>query len=215
MRVFSNLAGLACAAAILAACSSGGNHPSFQTAGVIAPPSQCNIVPTSFGSAEPLRAFSEGNGCGIGNPWRSYSIANVNFSQPAEMNCGMSAPLDDWLQNAVQPAAQRAFGEAVVAVDVLASYSCRPRNNQRGARLSEHGLGNAIDIGAFTLQSGRKVNVEHGWFGSSSESSFLRNVRAYACNDFMTVLGPGSDYEHRNHIHLDLEVRRNGNHYCH
>ena len=102
-----------------------------------------------------------------------------------------------------------------MAVDVLASYSCRPRNNQRGARLSEHGLGNAIDIGAFTLQSGRKVNVEHGWFGSSSESSFLRNVRAYACNDFMTVLGPGSDYEHRNHIHLDLEVRRNGNHYCH
>ena len=215
MREFSKLAGLACVAAIVAACSSGINHPSFRTSGVVAPPAQCSIVPTSFGAAEPLRAFSESNGCGIGNPWRTYSIANVNFSQPAEMNCGMSQPLDDWLQNAVQPAAQRAFGERVVAVDVLDSYSCRPRNGQRGARLSEHGLGNAIDIGAFTLASGRKINVEQGWFGASSESSFLRYVRGYACNDFMTVLGPGSDYEHRNHIHLDLEVRYSGQHYCH
>jgi hypothetical protein len=215
MRAFSKLAGLAGTAAILAACSFGGNHPSFDTAGVIFPPSQCNIVPTAFGAAEQLRPFSEGNGCGIANPWRTYSIANVNFSQPAEMNCGMSQPLDDWLQNTVQPAAQKGFGERVVAVDVLDSYSCRPRNGQNGARLSEHGLGNAIDIGAFTLESGRKISVEQSWFDSSSESWFVRQVRADACNDFMTVLGPGSDYEHRNHIHLDLEVRRNGNHYCH
>lgn len=207
---------LAAAAAVtLVACSGGGQHPNFKTAGVVAPPSQCNIVPTSFGSAQQLRPFSQGNGCGIANPWRTYSIENVSFSQPADMNCGMSAPLADWIQNVVQPAAQKAFGERVVSFDILASYSCRPRNNVSGARLSEHGLGNAVDIGAFGLESGRRVEVEQGWFGSSSEKWFLRQVRAYACNDFMTVLGPGSDYAHRNHIHLDLEVRRSGQHYCH
>lgn len=215
MRAISGLIGLGCAAAILAACSSGGSRQSFDAAGVIAPPSQCNIVPTSYGAAERLRNFSRGNGCGIGNPWRTYSIANVNFSQPADMNCGMSAPLNDWISQAVQPTAQRVFGERVVSVDVLASYSCRPRNNVSGARLSEHGLGNAIDIGAFTLASGRRVDVEQGWFGSSDERWFLKQVRRDACNDFMTVLGPGSDYEHRNHFHLDLEVRRSGQHYCH
>lgn len=215
MRSLSKIAGLAAAAGILAACSSGGNHLSFDTAGVIAPPSQCSIVPTAYGSAEQLRPFSEGNGCGIANPWRTYSIASVSLSQPAEMNCGMSQPLADWFQNAVQPAAQQIFSERVVAVHVLASYSCRPRNSVSGAKLSEHGLGNAIDIGAFTLASGRTINVEQSWYGSSSESAFIRRVRSYACNDFATVLGPGSDYEHRNHIHLDLEVRRSGRHYCH
>lgn len=81
--------------------------------------------------------------------------------------------------------------------------------------MSEHGYGNALDIAAFTLESGRKVTVANGWSGRQDERGFLRTVRAEACDDFMTVLGPGSDRHHRDHIHLDLQVRRSGNHYCH
>jgi len=40
-----------------------------------------------------------------------------------------------------------------VSVDVAASFACRPRNNSSGARMSEHGFGNAIDFSAFTLES--------------------------------------------------------------
>jgi hypothetical protein len=126
----------------------------------------------------------------------------------------MASPLDQWFTNSVQPAAERNFGEQVVSVDVFASYSCRPRNNQYGAKMSEHGFGNAIDIGAFTLASGRTVTVLDGWNGSADERAFLRQVRQEACGDFKTVLGPGSDAEHRNHLHLDLQTRRNGSSYC-
>ena len=214
MSSFKTIAAMAGLAGLLAACSSG-NRANFETKGLIAPPSQCSVTPSAIGSAERLRTIDEGNGCEVPNPWRVYSLANVNFSQPAVLNCGMANPLNDWLQNAVEPAAQRSFGESVVSVDVIDSYSCRPRNNQSGARMSEHGYGNAIDIAAFNLEDGRKVTVLDGWSGSGAERGFLRLVRAEACNDFMTVLGPGSDDRHRNHFHLDLQNRRSGQHYCH
>ena len=199
---------------VLAACSSGG-HKSFETEGLIAPPQQCSVNPASLGQAEQLPRIDEGNGCQVPNPWRIHSLANVSFSTPATLNCGMADPLNDWLNSVVQPAARRSFGESVVALDILASYSCRPRNNVSGAKMSEHGFGNAIDIGGFTLASGRKVTVLAGWYGASDEQGFLREVRGEACGRFMTVLGPGSDSEHRNHIHLDLEQRRSGKTYCH
>jgi hypothetical protein len=173
------------------------------------------MKPSELGIAERLSAIDEGNGCEVPNPWRIHSVANVYFSQPATLNCGMAYPLSDWMRNTVQPTAQRKFGESVVSVEVLASYSCRARNNVRGAKMSEHGYGNAIDIAAFTLQSGRKVTVVDGWTGGSDERGFLRTVRASACDDFMTVLGPGSDRHHRDHFHLDLQTRRSGEHYCH
>jgi hypothetical protein len=209
----SGLAAALALAVVLAACSPG--RTSFETEGLVAPPSQCSVKPSSVGIAERLRAIDEGNGCEIGNPWRVHSIANVNFSQPATLNCGMADPLNGWMQQTVQPAARRSFGESVVSIDIAASYACRARNNQRGARMSEHGYGNAIDISAFTLESGRKVTVLGGWSGRGDERGFLRLVRTEACDDFMTVLGPGSDRHHRDHIHLDLQNRRSGKHYCH
>jgi len=138
----------------------------------------------------------------------------VALSQPATLNCGMAEPLRDWLDGTVQPAARSSFGERVVGVEVAASYSCRPRNNRRGAKMSEHGYGNAIDIAAFTLESGRKVTVLDGWHGRRDEQRFLQRVHDEACGDFHTVLGPGSDRAHRNHFHLDLQNRRDGGHYC-
>ena len=204
--------GLAALAILLTACSSGGSN--FETEGLVAPPARCSVKPSEIGIAERLRAINEGNGCSVPNPWLVHSLANVNFSQPATLNCGMADPLNDWLQNVVEPAAQRNFSESVVSIDVAASYSCRARNNQSGNKMSEHGYGNAIDIAAFTLESGRKITVLDDWSGGSDERSFLRFVRKEACANFMTVLGPGSDRHHRDHIHLDLQNRRSGQHYC-
>jgi hypothetical protein len=200
-------------AVLLAACSS--SRTSFETRGLIAPPQACMVQPSAIGLAEKLRAIDEGNGCEVPNPWLVRSLSNVAFSEAATLNCGMADPLNDWLQIVVEPAAQRRFGESVISIDIAASYSCRPRNNVSGARMSEHGFGNAIDIAAFTLESGRKVTVRDGWQGPADERDFLRLVRARACDTFMTVLGPGSDSEHRDHFHLDMQQRQSGEHYCH
>ena len=193
-------------AAILAACSD--SSPNFTTRGLIAPNAQCMIDPRRAGEAERIDDIGERNGCMVENAWRMNAVAGVGFSRPAIVNCGVVGPLSNWMTNTVQPAAQNAFGESVVAVDVAASYSCRPRNNRDGAKMSEHGYGNAIDIAAFTLESGRKVTVEQGFWGARSESRFLQKVRDDACGEFNTVLGPGSDSHHKDHLHLDLANRR-------
>src|SRR5262249_6788167 len=84
---------------------------------------------------------------------------------------------------------------------------------QRGARMSEHGFGNAIDISSFTLADGRRITVKQGWRGDDDERAFLREIRKDACAEFMTVLGPGSDSHHGDHFHLDLANRRSGKAY--
>ena len=58
--------------------------------------------------------------------------------------------------------------------------------------------------------------VRGWWKGSPRERAFLQAVLAGACAEFYTVLGPGSDRHHYNHIHVDLLVSnaRNGRHFC-
>jgi Extensin-like protein C-terminus len=77
-------------------------------------------------------------------------------------------------------------------------------NNQYGAALSEHAFANAIDIAAFKLADGRTIDVMRGWKGDDIERTFLRRVHAGGCRYFNTVLGPGADAFHYNHIHVDL-----------
>jgi hypothetical protein len=213
MRIAA-LARLASAGAtvfLLSACGSSGTH--FTTYGLIAPNTQCLVDPKSVGEAEKIDDIDEGNGCQVTNAWSVRSIAGVGFSRPAIVNCGVIGPLDEWVEHTVEPAAQTSFGESVVGVDVAASYACRPRNNSDGARMSEHGFGNAIDISGFTLESGRKITVREGWRGGEAERDFLREVRRDACGEFRTVLGPGTPH-HGDHFHLDLANRRSGKAYC-
>jgi hypothetical protein len=203
----------ACMLATLAGCGTSVDS-SFDTRGLRAPEGRCDVKPSRLGLAERLRDIDEGNGCEVRNAWSVRALGEVTFSEPATVNCGMVAPLDTWLKESVQPSARRAFGEDVVGIDVAASYSCRPRNGVSGAKMSEHGLGNAIDVAAFTLASGRKVTVADGWRGGAAERQFLHAVHEDACGPFHTVLGPASDADHRDHIHLDLQNRRSGSAYC-
>jgi hypothetical protein len=115
-----------------------------------------------------------------------------------------------WIEQVVEPAAARHFGVPIAEVKVAASYGCRPMNNQWGARLSEHGHANALDVSGFVLADGRRVDVLSGWWGDPRERAFLRAVHRGACGAFTTVLGPDYDRFHRDHFHLDLARRKNG-----
>jgi hypothetical protein len=186
----------------------------FDTKGLVAPSGQCRANPSSLGQARKVADIDTGNGCFVHNAYEVRSLSGVSFSKPALVNCGVAATTAQWLEQVVQPAAEEAFGERVVRIDVPAAYSCRPRNNQRGAKLSEHGMGNAIDVSAFTLESGREVTVEQGWFAGRDDTAFLQNVRRGSCGLFKTVLGPGSDAHHDDHLHFDLQRHRSGGAYC-
>ena len=138
----------------------------------------------------------------------------VAVQPPATLACPIISALDSWLANDVQPAAMRWFGVPVASIKQFSAYSCRTVNNQPGKGLSEHAFGNALDIAVFALADGRTINVERGWHGLPEEQGFLRDVHLAACKHFSTVLAPGADVFHYNHIHVDMRQRRAGYTVC-
>jgi hypothetical protein len=103
-------------------------------------------------------------------------------------------------------------GGGVASLRIMGSYSCRTRNSQQGARMSEHAKGRAVDIGGIILKNGTEMNVLRDYRGSAHGDQ-LRQMRRAACGTFGTVLGPGSDRFHSDHFHLDTARYRSGA-YC-
>lgn len=151
--------------------------------------------------------------CGALRPFEMSAAigGQVQMRPAALLRCPMIPAVEHWMRTFVLPAAHRNFGMPVVEVKVAASYGCRPMNNVSGAKLSEHGHANALDVSAFILADGRHVTVKKGWRGDSREQAFLRQVHDGACNTFTTVLGPNADANHQDHFHMDLARHgRNG-----
>jgi hypothetical protein len=135
----------------------------------------------------------------------------VQLSTPAQIDCITAQALNNWVNGALVPSVGSAGG-GVARLEIAASYVCRPRNNQRGNKISEHGRGRAVDISAITLENGQKISVLDDW-GRGKGGRILKSIRKAACGPFTTVLGPGSDRHHRDHLHLD--TARGNRLYCH
>ncbi|MEA2985922.1 MAG: hypothetical protein QOD94_2176 [Alphaproteobacteria bacterium] len=141
-------------------------------------------------------------------------VRPVEVTPDATLACPIVSALDQWIAQSVQPAAMRWFGQPVAEIKQISAYSCRGMNGQPGARISEHAFGNALDISAFTLADGRKVLVRTAWNGAPEEQGFLRDIQGAACQQFTTVLAPGSNRFHYDHIHVDLMRRPGGHQIC-
>ncbi|WP_170466797.1 extensin-like domain-containing protein [Ruegeria arenilitoris] len=148
--------------------------------------------------------------CGIKDAVQITSVSGVALSRPSTMDCGTAIALNKWVDKSVKPTFKRRG--PVVELQVAAHYACRTRNNQKGARISEHGKGRAIDISAFKMADGEVVTVLNGWRKNPSKRQLTKIWRG-ACGPFGTVLGPNSDRYHRDHFHLDTARHRRGP-YC-
>lgn len=166
---------------------------------------------SSSESITSLAAIDEPNGCGADHPLKVTAVSDgaVELAPAATLACPVIPALDAWLRRAVQPAAERHLGSPIVGLRVAASYHCRTRNRKPGARMSEHGFANAIDISEFKTADGRTITVLEGWGDDDAASAFLKAVHKDACTHFTTVIGPDGDIHHRDHIHLDLIRRGN------
>lgn len=142
------------------------------------------------------------------------AIGPVEIKPTATLACPIVSALDQWVAGSVQPSARRWFGQPVTEIRQISAYSCRGMNGQAGARISEHAFGNALDIASFILADGRKITVKNGWKGSPEEQGFLRDIQGAACEQFTTVLAPGSNRFHYDHIHVDLMRRDSGRVIC-
>ena len=172
---------------------------------------RCKLVlATTNLDAEILEPIGGPGGCGIAAPVLVRAFGNMKVTPPAKLNCNLALAIYNWTVDVIQPMARRKFGQSIVAVHNMSSYSCRSRRGVSGGRISEHSFGNALDIGGFTLSSGKKISVLKDWsslgtlFSIDRKASFLTEVHNKACRDFATVLGPAYNKAHKNHFHIDL-----------
>jgi len=204
-------------AATLAGCSGPlkPQRPPWRTQAENACLAQNRVRPSDYIA---LASEVDGPGiCGLTRPFKVTALQGgaVAFNAVATLDCSMVAELDQWLGDTVQPAAKARFGQRVAQIDSMGSYACRGMNNQRGAQLSEHSFGNALDIGGFVLEDGRQITLVRDWWrGDEQTRAFLMDVHRGSCEHFSTVLSPGSNAFHYNHIHVDLAMHGRGRGIC-
>ena len=189
--------------------------PDEQAAPVPPPPSACRLALTDAVAIAPsIPDISGPNGCGGEDLVRLEAIVlpdkrQVSVKPPAILRCPMATALADWIRNDIAPLAV-SLGSTISDLDNFNSYECRGRNRVVGARLSEHGRANAVDVRALKLANGRSISLTDRTVPRELRETVLHSV----CARFSTVLGPGSDWYHEDHIHLDLIERRNNYRIC-
>jgi hypothetical protein len=133
----------------------------------------------------------------------------VAVKPAAILRCTMASAIADWVRKDVVPLAA-SLGSTISDLDNFDSFECRGRNRVVGAMLSEHGKANAIDVRAIKLANGQSIGLTDRTMSREVRERVLHSV----CSRFSTVLGPGSDWYHEDHIHLDLMERRGNYRIC-
>lgn len=153
-------------------------------------------------------------GCGMSDVVQLEAVVTpegerVALTPPAILRCDMAERVVDWVRGDVDALLHKS-GTRLTGINVMGSYECRGRNRVIGGKLSQHGLGNAIDLGALVLADHKTL----GLVDTAADKDMRLALKASACGHFTTVLGPGSDGFHENHIHLDFIQRRRGYRIC-
>jgi hypothetical protein len=178
-------------------------------------PSECQLrMTTDIAVIEPLHHITGANGCGIEDPVRLSAVmtkdkVRVAITPAATLRCTMAEALTNWIREDVAAIAAT-LGAPLGGVANFDSYECRGRNRVFGAKISEHGKGNAIDIKSLTLANGKSYELTD----ITVSKPMREQLKASACARFTTVLGPASDGFHENHVHVDLAERRSGYRIC-
>jgi hypothetical protein len=176
----------------------------------VAEPSECFVALTvGLAVAQQLPPILEANGCEAPDVVQLDAIMladrrRVAVSPPAVLRCTMATAVANWVRGDLL-AALAGQGGALTGIDNLDSYECRGRNRVADAKISEHGHANALDIRAVELNGGRRLELTSPEVAREIRETLRRSV----CNRFTTVLGPGSDGFHEDHVHIDLAERRN------
>lgn len=179
------------------------------------PPSPCRVALTDSIAIAPSIPDIKGPGaCGGPDMVRLEAIvlpdnSRVALKPAATMRCTMASAVADWIRSDMAPLAG-SLGTRLGELDNFDSFDCRGRNRVVGAKLSEHGRANALDVRGLKLANGQSIALTERGTPRELREKVLQSV----CARFTTVLGPGSDGYHEDHVHLDLAERRNNYRIC-
>ncbi len=188
--------------------------PDFNSAEVTRQPSDCRLRLEKVAAVEPMPRLIGPGACGGRDMVQLDAVlladrTRVDIKPAPVLRCEMAETLAAWIREDAAPRVS-AIGGALRSMDNYDDFECRGRNRVVGAKLSEHGKGNAVDVRSITLADGRVV----GLTDMKAPKDLRAGLRAGACERFSTVLGPGADGHHEGHIHLDIAERRNGYRIC-
>jgi hypothetical protein len=160
----------------------------------------------------------DGKACIISMPIRVETVmvrhgrgSLIQFPDLPLIDCRLAEPLARWVGGVVAPVSAASFSSALKAVRMGPGYECRNRNREAASKISAHATGLALDVSGFELANGQIVSIGSASNPVSEEA--LGTVRTAACGWFTTVLGPGSDAEHKNHLHVDIQQHGADGHY--
>ena len=155
--------------------------------------------------------LSSPRGCALHDVERIAVGRAPAFSSSFVASCPLAVDLGMLVEHVVKPAAARDVGSAVVTIDHLGSFACRPIIGAgTTTELSQHASANAIDIAGFVFANGEEATVAHDWAGKDAKARFIHDVHDGACKIFSVVLGPDYNAAHRSHFHFDVS----GFHFC-
>ena len=179
------------------------------------PPSACRAALTDQIAVAPSIPDITGPGaCGGTDLVRLEAIvipgkSKVPLKPAATLRCEMATAVAGWIRDDMAPLAT-SLGTALAELDNFDSFDCRGRNRVKGAKMSEHGRANALDVRGLKMANGQFVSLTDPASPRAAREKVLQSV----CGRFTTVLGPGSDGYHEDHIHLDIAARRGGYRIC-
>ncbi|RJE80362.1 extensin family protein [Paracoccus sp. JM45] len=176
-----------------------------------------SLMGTSY-TVEPALTDPADRDCGIARPLRvTRIIPGVTLTGNPVMRCDTARSIALWTQQFLRPAAALLDGAPqLTALQTGPAFSCRDRvgTGVDVPKQSEHAYGSAVDIMGFDFDDGTSLTVQPRVGDGNQAESFLRAARGTACLLFTTVLGPGANAAHDNHLHLDMAARNNGWRLC-
>jgi hypothetical protein len=177
-------------------------------------PSLCQLRLATLAEFRPARPITGPGECSAADVVTLEAVLlldrqRVVFSPAAILRCTMAEAVAQWVRNDVAPAIAELIAPLRV-IETLDSFSCRTFNGIIGAKLSEHGHANALDLHSFKLANGAIVELTN----ATVSKSLRDKIRDTACLRFSTVLGNGADAYHESHVHVDLMERTNNYRIC-
>jgi hypothetical protein len=188
--------------------------PGFDSAAVNAEPSDCDKRLAAVSISQLMPRLIGPGACGGSDMVELDAVlmaggAPIDIKPAPVLRCSMAESVAAWVRD---DAAVRfaALGTSLQQIETYGDFDCRGRNRVAGGTLSEHGKGNAVDVHAFHLADGRRIDPTDAHVAKDLRTGLREGV----CQRFTTVLGPGSDGYHEAHIHLDLAERAHGYRIC-
>lgn len=174
-----------------------------------------SMLGVSYAPLDPITS-PEDPDCGIAQPLNIAEIQpGISIAGDAIMRCDTARSLALWVRNDATASVRHLPGAPRIT-EILpgSTYQCRARVGGSSDKLSEHALGNAFDVSGLRLSDGSELTIAPRNDSGEIAEAVEKALRYTACLQFSTVLGPGSNAAHDDHLHFDIAARRGGWRLC-